>query len=241
MRYTLSQCKLVAFDVTGTLLKLRYSPGLIYERVARQEFGYRLKVASLDQGFRKNFKILSKEIPNYGDNWRDWWSLLVQRTLKDADVSTRIEEQHLPILSEKLIAMYETKECWESTEGAIEFVRHFKQLGLRTGIITNSDPRIKLILRDLDFPTFDFVLSSFDAGCMKPDPKIFQMALDICGAPGICASQAMYVGNDLKLDYEAAYKSNWTGILINDKLLADGDLPEDLKFKSISSCLKHFM
>lgn len=235
VKLNLAKYKLISFDVTGTLFRLRHSPGTFYERVAREEFGYKgLDVKSLDHNFRTNFKALTKEYPNYGHNWRQWWTTLVQRTFKDSEVINPI---HLEILSEKLIDLFETEECWMATEKAVEIVRHVKGLGKCTAIITNSDPRTGTILRNLRFPEFNFILSAFE-GTMKPDAKIFQLALERSGCPGIKPQEAMHIGNDPILDYEAANNCSWTGVLIN-KDVVENDDPEGMKFKSLANFMDH--
>lgn len=182
MRSTvLSRYKLISFDVTGTLIRLRHSPGTIYAKVAREEGYGELDAAVLDIGFKNNFKSLSKQLPNYGQkqemNWRTWWSMLVIKTFKDS--TNDIVESKLPVLADKLINLYETGECWTASDDALQFVHYVKDKGLRTGIITNSDPRTNIILRNLNFPEFDFVLSAFDAGTTKPDPKVLFPVLHI--------------------------------------------------------------
>lgn len=236
MRQRLALFKLLSFDVTGTLVHLRYSPGTIYERVAR-EYGYGLSRPELDRGFKVHFKALSKEYPNYGHaigmHWSTWWSLLVQRTFKDA--SADIHPEHVKVISAKLIDLYETDECWAAADQAVDFVERIKALDIRSCIITNSDPRITAVLRNLGFPEFDLVLSAFDTGLMKPDPKVFQLASELTS---VAPHQAMHIGNDAALDYEAANKCAWTGVLINDDDLAVED-PATYKFRSLTSFTEH--
>lgn len=239
LKQNLSRFKLITFDVTGTLLKLKYSPGVVYERVARQEYGYSgLETKQLDERFRVNFKTLAKEYPNFGEgrlHWSEWWSMLVHRTFKDVSESV-IDPKHLKSISDKLIHLYETEECWTPTENAIEFVEAIKDSGRTIGVITNSDPRTETILRNMKFPAFDFVISAYEAKIIKPDPRIFQLALDRT-AQDERASEAMHIGNDTELDYKAAINANWTGILIDSNLPKDE--PYVNKFKSLGKFLTH--
>lgn len=238
MRKNLSPFKLISFDVTGTLLTLRHSPGTIYERVAREKFGYtELDVNVLDKGFRRHFKALAKEYPNFGKaqavHWKTWWSKLVQRTLKDA-TDKPIDPAHLKAISEDLIERFETAECWKTTKETLDFVRHIKDMDMHSCIITNSDPRTERLLRNLGFPEFDFVLSAYEVGVMKPDPRIFQMALTRCD---LRPREAMHIGNDAELDYAAANRCSWTGVLINSDLVEED--AESYKFKQLSTFLEH--
>lgn len=232
---------LISFDVTGTLLHLRHSPGTIYERVARERFGYQeLDVKTLDQGFRRNFKVLSKSNPNYGReqgmNWHTWWSTLVQRTFQEAGVN---DQEHLEKMSTELIDLYGTSECWEPADKAVAFVKEIQERGIHTCIITNSDPRTGTILRNVGFPEFDYVLSAFETGFVKPDPRAFQLALTRFRNKSIRPESAMHVGNDLKLDYEAANSCNWTGVLVNKDIPVEDD--RKFQFKSIASLKNHLL
>lgn len=240
LKQNLSRFKLISFDVTGTLLKLRYSPGVVYKKVACNEFGYSMDDNQLDVRFRANFKSLIKEHPNFGlgrlPHWSDWWSMLVHRTFQDVSDAV-IDPVHLQIIANKLIQLYETEECWTPTDNAIEFVNAMKDSGKLIGVITNSDPRTEIILKNLRFPTFDFVISGYDAKLVKPDPRIFQLALKMA-RQDVEPQEAMHIGNDLQLDYRAANDSNWTGVLI-DENLPKGDEPNDNQFKSLGSFLDH--
>lgn len=241
MRRNLSLFKLISFDATGTLVSLRHSPGTLYEQVAREDFGYTgLDIKSLDKGFKRNFKALSTEYPNYGKahdlHWRSWWSLLVQRTFKD--VAVVIDPGHFEAIVDKLIKMFETEDCWtRTTDQAVDFVRQIKDMGLHTCVITNSDPRTEKILRNLGYPDFDFVLSAYDTGVEKPDSRIFELASNRCRGTVISPWEAMHIGNDFKLDYCAAYKCKWTGVLIRPDLPHED--PEKFKFKSLSSFIDY--
>lgn len=233
----LSFFKLIAFDVTGTLANLRHSPGAIYERVARDRFGYKhLDPGALDKGFRRHFKALAKEYPNYGKlqgmHWRSWWSLVVQGTFRDA---SDIDPKQIATLSDYLIDLYETPECWTAPEQSLEFVHRLKELKIRTGIITNSDPRTEKILKNLGFPKFDVFLSAFDVGVMKPNPEIFQMAFR--DTPHLNARQAMFIGNDPELDYAAAKLCSWQSVLVKEKLKVEN--PEQLQFKSLCNLINY--
>ena len=73
----------------------------------------------------------------------------------------------------------------------------------KLGLITNGDTdaqRGRLQATGLA-PFFDAVLISDEAGCAKPDPRIFAIALD---ALGVSAPEALFVGDSIEHDYEGA-------------------------------------
>lgn len=63
------------------------------------------------------------------------------------------------------------------------------------------------------------------------------MALEMCGDTAIRPDQALHVGNDRLLDYDAANNCSWTGVLIDNAL--QRDQPEDYKFRNLSTLLRY--
>jgi len=112
---------------------------------------------------------------------------------------------------------------------------------VRLGLVTNgaSDlQRRKLALAGLD-EYFDVVVASCDLGAGKPDPAIFEAALD---ALGVSAAEAVMVGNDGKRDIEGAATAGVRGLWIqhgSPNGAADlhdlAELPALLGFAGLSS------
>lgn len=240
----LSRARLVTFDVTGTLIGLRDSPGVAYKKVADKHCGdLSLDPAALTRSFSKYFKELTSTHPNFGlnnadmDGWSEWWSRLIFKTFRDS--CPDIEEAALLDISAELIRFFGTHECWTAYPAAIQIVEMLKVKGIATGVITNSDPRTATILRDLGFPEFDFVLSAYDAKVAKPHRGIFDIALKRAGL-GDGGSHhhhhAIHVGNDKRLDFGAANEAGWTGVLVNNN-----DHPIDceteLRFRNLEQIL----
>ncbi len=78
-------------------------------------------------------------------------------------------------------------------EGAPEALRGVRELGLRRAVVSNSDGRAEQHIRDWGvLDELEFVIDSHWAGVSKPDPRIFQMALDRMRLP---AERVLYVGD----------------------------------------------
>ena len=107
----------------------------------------------------------------------------------------------------------------------LEELRRHARLALVTNG-TSDFQRRKLALSGLE-ANFDFVVASCDIGSGKPEPAIFERALD---ALGVTASQAVMVGNDKEKDIDGAANAGIRAIWIqhggsNDDARADlGDL-----------------
>jgi putative hydrolase of the HAD superfamily len=85
--------------------------------------------------------------------------------------------------------------------------------GVRAAVISNSNGSVRSILRDLGLTRYlDFVLDSAEVGVEKPDPRIFQIALEQAGA---AASAALYVGDLYSIDVVGARTAGLSAVLLD--------------------------
>ncbi len=83
-----------------------------------------------------------------------------------------------------------------------EALGRLKDAGLRLGIVSNSDGRVEQALTAAGLRHyFDVVIDSSVFGTEKPDPAIFQAALD---AIGVAPEEALYVGDLYDVDVVGA-------------------------------------
>jgi putative hydrolase of the HAD superfamily len=88
-----------------------------------------------------------------------------------------------------------------------------KQKGLTVGVISNIDKEMESITRDMGIDTFiDFYVTSVEAGCEKPAPGIFMLALK---KAGVSAEEAVYVGDQYELDVLGAANAGIKAILMD--------------------------
>ncbi|CAO1416453.1 unnamed protein product [Diamesa hyperborea] len=94
-----------------------------------------------------------------------------------------------------------------------------KDSGKIVGVISNFDPRLKDLLNDMELQSFDFILTSYEAGVEKPNPKIFDLALyeskKIVKNEVILPHECLHIGNELVKDYQGARNVGWKSVLIN--------------------------
>jgi putative hydrolase of the HAD superfamily len=85
--------------------------------------------------------------------------------------------------------------------------------GLRTAVISNSNGSVRGILETLGLGAgLDFVLDSAEVGVEKPDPRIFQLALD---RARVQPSEAAYVGDLYSVDVLGARAAGLPAILLD--------------------------
>lgn len=93
-------------------------------------------------------------------------------------------------------------------DGALEVLERLSKRFI-TGVISNGNASVRHIgVGHL----FDFVHSAEAAGVAKPDPGIFDQALDMAG---VSAREAVYVGDDPVRDMQGAANAGWRTIWFN--------------------------
>jgi putative hydrolase of the HAD superfamily len=101
-------------------------------------------------------------------------------------------------------------EAWEDVEPALSAVR---DLGIRLVVVSNWDCSLTDVLGGLGLlPLLDGVVTSAEVGAAKPDPRVFEVALEQAGcAPG----QALHVGDSVENDLEGAIAAGVRGVLLD--------------------------
>ena len=126
-------------------------------------------------------------------------------------------------------------------EGYTEFVSGLEDTLMalsndyKLGLLSNSwleAPR--QALRDNGYGRwFDVMICSFDIGVPKPDPRIFEFALDLLG---VRPQEAVMVGDSLEADVKGALGAGMRAVLVDDGFSVWDD-PKILEFEEIIDVL----
>lgn len=212
----LRKFKVVTFDCTNTLFFFKKPPEQQY-LITAKTFG--LKSENFDMNlmkvnFRKQFKELQISHPNFGKNsiqYNEWWRTLVSNVFTESS-REKIDPKVLEPIAASLINQYKSRECWGKFEKTNELIQGLKDAGKIVGVISNFDPRLHELMIDMKVPQLDFVVTSYEAGFMKPNPGIFHKAIE---AAGCDPSEALHIGNEVDKDYEGARSAGWNAVLIS--------------------------
>jgi dihydrofolate synthase / folylpolyglutamate synthase len=162
--HTLFGIRAVTFDVGGTLIEPWPSVGRVYAEVASRH-GVKVEAEALDRQFalawaaKKDFRYSVSD-----------WSKLVQQTFAGL----------VPVppgadLFGALYSHFATAAPWRIFDDVAPCLRELKRRGLKLGIISNWDDRLRPLLRELQLESyFDSIVISGEAGAQKPDPMIFR-------------------------------------------------------------------
>ena len=81
-------------------------------------------------------------------------------------------------------------------------LKSLKQKGKRIGVISNMDPRLKNILQEAGLSHyFEFILSSYEAQCYKPQADIFRLALAKYSKEYTKPVECCHIGDSYDNDY----------------------------------------
>jgi dihydrofolate synthase / folylpolyglutamate synthase len=156
----------VTFDVGGTLIEPWPSVGRVYAEVAARH-GLEVAAEDLDRQFARAWAARK----NFSYRLSDWLELVRQTFagLTPAPPSAS--------LFAALYSHFATAGPWRIFDDVTPCLRELKRRGLKLGIISNWDERLRPLLRELQLDNyFDSIVISGPGGPQKPEAKIFQAA-----------------------------------------------------------------
>ena len=123
---------------------------------------------------------------------------------------------HPAVLRRALDAMYAvTQSHWQAEPDAVSTLDALRQRGYRLGLISNAgdDADVQALVDKAGVRSyFDVILTSAAQGVRKPNPRIFQSALQALG--GVPPARAAMVGDSLGADILGAQNAGVTSIWI---------------------------
>lgn len=97
---------------------------------------------------------------------------------------------------ESLYQYFARPSAWYFPLGARALIARLRAAGVKVGIVSNWDTRLRGTLEGLELKV-DGIYISGELGVEKPDPRIFRLA---CKALGVAPRDALHVGDSLKAD-----------------------------------------
>ena len=181
----------VLFDLDGTL----YDRDFLVRALAERQ--YQAFVRELQHVDQSRYVDRLIELDDHGYQPKsDVYSTLVQEFGLSPSLEQRLESHFW--------SDYETYcNLSEDTSDTLKALRH---QGKRLGIITNGKSerqRAKIDALGIG-DLFDVILVSEEIGLRKPDPRIFLLAVEKCGA---VPRETIYVGDNPQADIEGAHNA----------------------------------
>ncbi len=199
----------VIFDVGGTLVHPDWRR---VGEFVQAETGMSFTPAQMYEAFYAMLKAANTEpasgIVSELKPGAHWTFINTLRNLGIHDAACMMIREHLN-------RTHQERHLWcEPDPDASGVLLQLKSAGKRIAVISNTeDGRVNdsLTLAELD-SHFEFVIDSHVVGCSKPEPAIFQMAVDRLR---IEASEAAYVGDSYTYDVVGAQRAGLHPILLD--------------------------
>jgi putative hydrolase of the HAD superfamily len=114
-----------------------------------------------------------------------------------------IGEEELRECAAKFGAIHREASLWRVVRpGTFEALEAFKSAGYRLAIVSNAEGQIEADAKRFGLaPYFDVIIDSHVVGVAKPDPRIFQIALERLG---VAPDEVRFAGDIYSIDVEGA-------------------------------------
>ena len=208
--------KVIFVDAVGTLFGVKNSVGEIYRQIA-QDFGVEVSAQILDQNFIKSFKaapppiFLDADIKDIPQREYDWWRIIALNTFEGAVVLPEFSD--FTAFFTELYIHFGTPEPWYVYPDVKLALMNWRRLGVELGVLSNFDSRLYLVLQGLGLKEyFTSVTISTQVRAAKPDPEIFEIALN---KHKCSPEEAWHIGDSIEHDYKGAKAAGIRGIWIN--------------------------
>jgi putative hydrolase of the HAD superfamily len=184
--------KAVTFDVGGTLIECWPSVGHIYAEVAARHGHTEVSPDALNANFRTAWTALE----NFNYTPADWSALV------DATFAGLIKSPPSQTFFPELFQRFSEPAAWRVFDDVPPTLRLLKERGVRLGIISNWDDRLRLLLQRLSlYGHFETIVISCEAGWRKPARQIFERA---CSALNTHPEETLHVGDSYEMDFLGA-------------------------------------
>jgi putative hydrolase of the HAD superfamily len=191
----LPRIEAITFDAGGTLITPHPSVGSIYAQEASRHGLPDLSPELLDKRFLAAWQAEGGRAESRGD-----WAAIVGRTFEGlgsvADPTS---------LFESLYDRFTEASAWHIYPDVLPTLQQLTARGLRLGVISNWDDRLRPLLDRLRLSRhFEVIIVSCELGHRKPDPIIFQRAAkDFQLSP----DRLLHVGDRWEQDVQGARRA----------------------------------
>ena len=193
----------VTFDVGGTLIGVWPSVGHVYAEVAAGHGIKGLSAVSLNRRFSAAWRAAE----NFSHSRADWAALV------DATFCGLTDRPPSQTFFGELYTRFASPGAWRIFEDVIPTLDALAARGLRLGIISNWDERLRPLLARLKLAGyFETIIVSREVGSPKPSRRIFEQAIRKLGLP---PDAVLHVGDSLAMDVRGARAAGLRAVLVH--------------------------
>lgn len=197
------QIRAVTLDVGHTLIEPREPVGEVYARAAARHGCTNVSRADLEQRFQVALDRAGSAV-----NTRADWANIV-----DATFTGLLPRPPSETFFPQLFRHFGQPEAWRIYDDVWPALDTLAQRGVRLGIISNWDDRLRQLLTELKLAErFEVILISCEFGRAKPAPEIFAAAARAFHLP---PARIMHVGDNATSDVAGARAAGFQAVRIN--------------------------
>ena len=141
-----------------------------------------------------------------------WWARL-RPVILNAYLTAGITRQVADAAADLLPATYYCSDAWRLVPDATSALEHARRSGHRNVIVSNHAPELPNLVRDLGLsPLIELTITSAAVGAEKPNPIIFQRAIDLAGAD---VEKSWMIGDNPVADIAGARAVGLRAVLVS--------------------------
>lgn len=215
----------ILFDLDGTLRHTQPNGGEMFVEQARA-LGLHISEDDRLRGIRwehyywANSIDLRKDFSAHPESEPEFWVNYSRRQLIALGAHPAHAAELAPVLSAHMDKHYKPLGVLDS--GALEVLTQLKGAGYRLGVVSNREKPFHSDLESLGIlPFFELSLAAGEVKSYKPDPGIFQIALERMGIP---VEAAVYVGDNYFADVVGSRRAGLRPVLYDPRgIFPDAD------------------
>lgn len=197
----MARIKAILFDLHWTLVYVRQEDEFTEEQISDYLFSRGYEISPQQVRAAWSF-VAFIDYPKYGyKNWPSYLSRIFWR------LKTKVDEETLETIVHRFQSTpYRLQ--WDAAEA----VRKAKEFGFKTAILTTIahfqfEKAIKPIKK-----YFDFIMTGYEAGCDKSNPKMYRRVLEILA---VKPEEAVMIGDNVPIDIELPRRLGMNAILLD--------------------------
>jgi len=189
--------KALLFDFGGTLAFLDFE--LLAREFSRE--GRKLDALALEHAEYAGRAAIDRHLMSVPGKQADYAAY--EHFFRGWMTAAGIPEEEFRECAAKFGAIHREATLWRVVRpGTFEALEAFKSAGYRLGIVSNAEGQVEADAKRFGLaPYFDVIIDSQVVGVAKPDPRIFQIALDRLGAG---PDEVRFAGDIYSIDVEGA-------------------------------------
>ena len=210
-----STYRAIFFDVGNTLL-LPYPSVVDICAEVLALHGYTIDPARLSQALALADQAYEEKYWHDDSFWMrevdtaKFWIELYELMLNEAGLDEETTE-----LATDIYAEFGQAQRWQPYPDVVPTLSKLAEAGFKIGLVSNWDTRLGSLSVETGLSKYlDFVISSASVGLLKPQPQIFELALE---RAGVVAEQTLHVGDHYYADIMGARSVGITPVLLDRK------------------------